>query len=129
MGTRTSLVLGIILLTFWALNEFFPKSGTNLPDATVEAAKDPRAACASAVVTENLRTRASDLIGPPNEPVDAKIARLTSVEATIAKRRLEESYCLKLDHCLTDGSSLALGAALSGCLSDEANEKYRGGPD
>ena len=124
MGKRTALVIGIILLTFlWARTEFFPKSGTDLPVAKVEATKDPRSECVAALVTENLRTKAAILVGPPNEPADVKIARLTSVEATIAKRRLEESYCLKVAHCVTDGSSQVLGAVFSGCLSDEAAEK------
>jgi hypothetical protein len=50
---------------------------------------------------------------------------LMSVEATIAQRRLEEEFCLRLVRCvLTDQTSLQFIAAFDSCLSDEALEKY-----
>jgi hypothetical protein len=86
-------------------------------------AKDPRVECGVAAVTEyntaNLAQWNSAIANP---------SELLSVESTIAQRRLQENYCLKLAHCLTDGSNvgppgLTLGAAFSSCLKDEEAEK------
>jgi hypothetical protein len=91
---------------------------TILSPAAFGAEKDPRVECAVAAVTEyntaNL-ARWNSTVANPTE--------FMSVESQLAQRRLQENYCLKLAHCLTDGSSLALGAAFSGCLKDEEAEK------
>ena len=84
-----------------------------------DEAKDPRVQCGVAAVTEynkaTLDFWSSTSRANPTE--------IISVESQIAQRRLRENYCLKLARCLTDGSSLALGAAFSGCLKDEEAEK------
>ena len=50
---------------------------------------------------------------------------LMSVETTIAQRRLEEQYCLRLTRCfLSDETSTVFAVEFDSCLSDEALEKY-----
>ena len=54
---------------------------------------------------------------------------LMSVEETIAQRRLQEQFCLRIVRCaFTDQSSPQFMAAFDSCLSDEALEKYNAVP-
>jgi hypothetical protein len=58
---------------------------------------------------------------------------LMTPEATVAQRRLEEQYCLRLARCVVGGpanSSLRVpfSSAFSSCLRDEALEKYDATP-
>lgn len=51
------------------------------------------------------------------------------IEATLAQRRLQEDYCGKQAHCVTDAlpaqeRSMVLDSAFSDCLEQEAKEKY-----
>jgi len=48
-----------------------------------------------------------------------------SVEATIAHRRLEEQYCLRLTRCfLSDETSRQFKAAFQSCIHDDDLEKH-----
>jgi hypothetical protein len=54
---------------------------------------------------------------------------LMTVETTIAQRRLQEQYCLRVAQCQLaslplQNTTMALDAAFSTCLRDEAMEKY-----
>jgi hypothetical protein len=52
-----------------------------------------------------------------------------SVEATIAQRRLEEQYCLRLTRCfLSDEASLGFKEAFQSCIHDRDLEKHDAGP-
>jgi len=102
MYSRTVLAAGISFATLL--------SSAATP---ADEAKDPRVLCGVAAATEYNKATL-DLWNP---------TEIISVESQIAQRRLRENYCLKLARCLTDGSSLALGAAFSGCLKDEEAEK------
>jgi hypothetical protein len=50
---------------------------------------------------------------------------IMSVEGTIAHRRLEEQYCLRLTRCfLTDQTSQKFKRAFQSCIHDEDLEKH-----
>jgi hypothetical protein len=53
-----------------------------------------------------------------------------SVETLIAKRRLEEQFCLRFAQCALGGvqGQMPLAAEFSKCLEDEAMEKYHAVP-
>lgn len=54
---------------------------------------------------------------------------ILSVEATIAHRRLEEQYCLRLTRCfLTDETSQQFKGAFQACIHDEDLEKHDAAP-
>jgi hypothetical protein len=63
----------------------------------------------------------------------AKSELLMTVEAAIAQRRLQEQYCLRVARCQLASlppqkTTMALDAAFSACLRDEAMEKYELAP-
>ena len=50
---------------------------------------------------------------------------ITSVETTLAIRRLEEDFCLRSTRCILDEKNkVDFAVAFSRCLEDEALEKY-----
>jgi hypothetical protein len=58
---------------------------------------------------------------------------LMTVETIITQRRLQEQYCLRVAKCHLAGlppqhTTMALDVAFSGCLRDEAMEKYELAP-
>lgn len=80
------------------------------------AADETAKACAVAALTEYTKSALALLQRP---------GPVMSVETTVAKRRLEEQYCLRLVRCLTVGQQAdsALGAAVFAaqfgkCLDD-----------
>jgi hypothetical protein len=109
MGSRRVIAAAIILLSSEA--------------SAADEAKDPRVACGVAAVTEYNKATLALMNSALTNP-----SEIISVETQITRRHLQENYCLKLAHCLIDGSSvgspgLALGAEFSECLKDEAAEK------
>jgi hypothetical protein len=81
----------------------------------VASASADEAACISAALTDYVKMNAALAI---------RSAPLMSVEATIAQRRLEEQYCLRVARCRVGGvaSAYATAAVFSSCLDDEAKE-------
>lgn len=77
---------------------------------------DAQKACGVAAMTEY--TKANLALMQTSTP-------LMSVRATIAQRRLEEQYCLRLTKCfISDETSMPFAAEFDSCLNDEALEKY-----
>jgi hypothetical protein len=79
------------------------------------------------------------LVAALNDYNQANLALLTksellmTVETTIAQRRLQEQYCLRVAQCQLASmppqqTTVALDAAFSDCLRDEAMEKYELAP-
>ena len=81
---------------------------------------DAKMACGVAAKTDYLK---EDLALMKQE------APIMSVEATIAQRRLEEQYCLRLTRCfLSDETSLQFKGAFQSCIHDEDLEKHDAKP-
>ena len=79
------------------------------------------------------------LVAALNDYNQANLALLTkseplmTVETTIAQRRLQEQYCLRVAQCRLASmppqqTTWALDSAFSHCLCDEALEKYELAP-
>jgi hypothetical protein len=77
--------------------------------------------CATKAYKDYLKNKAA-LVAPPATDV----AKMLSIETTLAKRRLEERYCLQFAECLADPNKPAMvkGTFFSACLRDEAIEQY-----
>jgi hypothetical protein len=108
MSVPASIIAGAVIITAAIL----------ATAAAAETPKDRSTECGFAVITEYNRQNLALL------QTDA----LMSIETQILQRRLQETYCLKLAHCLVDGlngelSDLPLRAEFAGCLREEAAEK------
>jgi hypothetical protein len=91
--------------------------GAALLFGTASASAD-ETACLTAALSDYVKTNAALVM--QSTPV-------MSVEATIAQRRLEEQYCLRVAQCRVSGltrqaTEWAAAAAFSSCLNDEAKE-------
>jgi hypothetical protein len=57
-----------------------------------------------------------------NLAIMTQVTTVMSVEATVAQRRLQEQYCIRVAQCRTT-SPMALAATFSRCLDDEGKNK------
>jgi hypothetical protein len=102
-----------------------------LPDKAplVPAKKNPQNDCAYNAMAQYtsdslaLSNKDVELLTQPNASAGL------SIESTIARRRLEEQFCLKFAACLLPDPSASLhdlqfASAFDDCLRDEALEKY-----
>ena len=83
-------------------------------------AADAASECASAALADYSRQSLALLQAVP-------LDSLPSVEAVIARRRLQEGYCLRSTHCFYDetlnsAGDLAFRAEFAKCLDEEAEQ-------
>jgi hypothetical protein len=111
--SATKPVLGVTLLVLTLV-------AAQAQGASHSAQDETQAACGLAAMTDYKKANLALLQeGMP----------LMSVEGTIAQRRLQEQFCLRIVRCaFTDQGSLQFMAAFDSCLSDEALEKYNAVP-
>jgi hypothetical protein len=62
-----------------------------------------------------------------NIAIMTQSAPVMSIDATIAQRRLQERYCLRVAQCRVDGqdSAALIATIFSICLDDEARERLK----
>jgi hypothetical protein len=121
MAKKPSLALlvgAVVLVVVLAVLGFYP--------AQKKKAKKPEQQ--NTAQTECLTKAAQDYLKDKLalSPAPSDIEKLLSVENTLAKRRLEERFCLKVADCLAEPNYPATvkGASFSSCLRDEALEEY-----
>jgi hypothetical protein len=128
MTNKQWMLMGAVLVV--GLAAYGVYTATNTPSRKV-AKSAPQNDCAlNATVQYN-----KDSLALSQREADAEVALLQqgavsdSVEITIARRRLEEQYCLRFARCLypnptVQPQAVELSTTFDTCLRDEALEKY-----
>jgi len=114
------LLVGAAVLAVIAVSLFYPPQKKKANPPTPQRAAQNE--CATRAFQDYLKDKTA--LWQPT--VD--VTKLLSVENTLAKRRLEERYCLQVAACIADpskqGAEALQGAVFHSCLRDEALEEY-----
>jgi hypothetical protein len=121
LGPVLGAVLGAcaVLAFYHAAPAQKPNADPSTPKAT--AGND----CATRAYQDYLKDQLA-LGGDLSKP---DVTKLLSIETTLARRRLQERFCLQFANCLADSSQQGDATSLrdtafSSCLRDEALEEY-----
>jgi hypothetical protein len=126
VGRATEMISRVLLLSVIALAVvlvlIFETVPARKPAQPPTARQIAQSECATRAYQAYLKDQLS-----LSKPKD--VAKLLSVENAIAKRRLQERFCLEFTQCVvTDRTSqsyaLQQGSAFDSCLRDEALEEY-----
>jgi hypothetical protein len=114
------LLVGAVVLVLLAVLMFYPAQKKKTDPPTPQQATQNE--CAMGVYKDYLKDKIA-LSQPTPE-----VTNLLSVENTLAKRRLEERFCLQFAECLADPSkqtaAMVKDMSFSSCLKYEALEEY-----
>jgi hypothetical protein len=96
-----------------------------LPESWANAGNDPVADCGTAALMEYEKNKVAILTPKMSDSPERMMDRLISIEGTVAIRRLEEGYCLKLAQCVRKPSDdpLTLALHFNSCIEDEDTER------
>jgi hypothetical protein len=116
-----AVLAGVVFVVFVLKDNAAEKQQTRSTNPPQAAQND----CATRATQTYLR----DQLALMPKPEDVPKLKFLSIETTIAKRRLEERYCLQFARCVvTDPSAplfaLQQASAFDSCLRDEALEDY-----